>query len=139
MQEFDFHVSHHDSLKDVPAGSSGPGFASITAPVPLVISIWTIDGVDVGWGEIRVTKAWNGAGEDWGLPVEDVGPTKTTKVRTVPLSPYVVAELRGYVEHFGITSGPMSQTRGGKPPTSSNWCRSLKRACTRAEVPVVTP
>lgn len=92
---------------------------------------------DIDWegGQIHVRRAWNGAGQRYGEPGEDIGPTKTVKVRTVPLSSELAALLRGSVPE----NGPLFRTASGKRPTQSNWWRALRRASEKAGVAPTSP
>jgi len=89
---------------------------------------------DEGYGSVHFTTAWNGAGGEWGTPEEDIGPTKTTRHRTVPLTPYVVCCVREYLEFTGLTEGKMFLTRSGKRPSAANWWRALNSSSTKASV-----
>lgn len=93
---------------------------------------------DEGWGTVSVVRSWNGAGDGWGTAAEDVGDVKTFD-RVVPVSPFLVAEVRSYMERFGITSGPLFLNEDGKPPQMTNWRRALANACVKAGVRRLSP
>lgn len=91
-----------------------------------------------GWGSVHIERSWNGAGAGWGAAGEDVGDPKTFE-RTVPVSPFLVAEVRAYIARTGITSGPLFLNANGKPPQMTNWRRALELACAKAEVRRIRP
>ena len=77
-----------------------------------------------GWGSVVVSRTTDGEG--------GFGTTKTNRIRTVPVPPGLVAELRAYGGEQ--PSGQAFLTRTGRIPTLSNWSRALKRACGSAGV-----
>ena len=83
---------------------------------------------DEGWGSVVVSRTTDGQG--------GFGTTKTNRIRTVPVPPDLVAELRAY--GADRPSGQIFLTRTGKVPTLSNWNRAVKRACEAAGVEPMT-
>ena len=98
-----------------------------------------LEGRDIEFarGLIHVHRAWNGAGHRYGGPDEDLGPTKTSTVRDVPLTSELAAILAEVVAVVG--DGPLFRTRSGKRPTQSNWWRALQRAGEKSGVGPVSP
>lgn len=92
--------------------------------------------VDLKALTIRVRQAWVGAGAEWGEDDEAIAEPKTFTERTVPIAAPLAAVLGELGE---LPRGPLFRTRGGKPPTLSNWGRALARAATTAGVPPITP
>jgi integrase len=93
-----------------------------------------------GWGEVRVRRAHIGTSERYTDEDEEVGTPKTSRSRrVVPLPPVTVPLVRAWMEHSGITSGPLFHTAGGKAVASQNWCRSLAAACKKAGVERIVP
>lgn len=56
------------------------------------------------------------------------------KDRTILLPKKLKKKLRTYVNNQGIQSGPIFQTRTGKPLDRSNICHEMKSICEEAEV-----
>ena len=81
-----------------------------------------------GWGSVVVSRTTDGEG--------GFGTTKTNRIRTVPVPPELVAELRAYGGEK--PSGQVFMTRTGRVPTLSNWNRAVKRACAAAGVEPMT-
>ena len=81
-----------------------------------------------GWGSVVISRTTDGEG--------GFGTTKTNRIRTVPVPPELVEELR--VFGGDRPSGQMFLTRTGKVPTLSNWNRAVKRACRSAGVEPMT-
>ena len=104
----------------------------------VVLSVEDFDLPASGWGSVRLNQAWRGAGEQWGKPTENIGRPKTTK-RAVPIPPLLVELTKAWMNHSGITTGPLFLTRSGGRPTSSNYRRALAAAAKRAGVPVPSP
>ena len=118
---------------------SAIGFFIGTRPgetITLEVEDFTFNGDD--WGSVHVVRSWNGAGAGWGEAGEDVGFVKTFE-RTVPVSPFLVAEVRSYMARSGITTGPLFLNADGKPPQMTNWRRALEVACAKAEVRRINP
>jgi integrase len=81
-----------------------------------------------GWGSIRVEKARIGL-VGWSDDPEEIGDPKVERsVRTVPIPPALISELRAWLAFSEIHAGPLFRTRGEKVPLQSNWNRALGRA-----------
>ena len=125
--------SHQPASLMYQAMSWTSGWAALRPQEVVALERADVDLPESGWGTARVRSAWNGCGEMWGTPSENLGPVKTF-YREVPLHPELVAVLRDWSELTGIVSGPLFRTRNGERPTQSNWGRSMKRACARVGV-----
>ncbi len=77
-----------------------------------------------GFGSVRVHRSLTGAGRQWGTEEEDRGDTKTSSERDVPLHPWLVGQLRGFLPE--TCDGQVFATRRGTPITSQNWNRALQ-------------
>jgi integrase len=117
--------------------SSVCGFAGLRPGEAVVLEVADVHLPDIGWGSIRVTKAWSGVdGMKWHSDLEEIAGPKTQRSRrTVPIPPILVAILSNWIEQSGIDSGPLFLTKAGTRPTQSNWLRALRRACERAGWP----
>jgi integrase len=80
------------------------------------------DGLDFAQGIIRVDRSYD-------------GPTKSKRVRWVPMSPQLATSLRAWVLAH---PGELVVTRDGNPITEeTDLAQSVRRACKRAGVPEV--
>lgn len=89
--------------------------------------------VDLKHRLLHVRRAWNGSGAAWGSEDEDLGATKTSVERVVPIAKALLPYLAD------LPAGPLFRTASGHRPTQSNWRRALRGAATRAGVPAPTP
>ncbi len=91
-----------------------------------------------GWGSLTVERARTGL-RGWSDDADEIGTPKTDgrSVRTIPITPLLVAELRQYIAAVGIEDGPLFRTRSGTLP--DNWGRALKNATQRAGVRLLAP
>lgn len=88
---------------------------------------------DLDAERIHVRRAWNGSGGEWGDAAEDLGPTKTSIERYVPITD----ALRPYLGE--LVDGPLFRTATGGRPSQANWRRALRGAAERAGVTAPTP
>lgn len=92
------------------------------------------DDIDLATRRIHVRRAWNGAGREWGSEDEDVGATKTSVERWVPIADVLAGELPS-----PLRAGPFIRTRTGTRPSQTNWRRAIRVAAERAGVVAPTP
>jgi integrase len=91
-----------------------------------------------GWGSLTVQRARTGL-KGWSDDPDEIGTPKTDgrSVRTIPITPLLVEELRQYIAAVGIEDGPLFRTRTGTLP--DNWGRALKNATEKAVVRLMAP
>jgi len=106
------------------------GFSGLRPGEAIALTVEDLRLPEVGWGSIRVQRAWSGViGGMWNDDSENIGEPKTERSRrVVPIPSLLVAELRNWLARTEIQSGPLFMTRNGTRPTQSNWRRALFRA-----------
>lgn len=129
-------ISHQPATHMYRAMTAVGAYAGLRPGEVVALEVKDLVLPDNGWGSISVTKAWVATGTDVNGAI---GKTKTTGEREVPIPPLLVNELRRWLEHAEIQSGPIFRTRNGRRPTQSNWGRVLKRATSLAQTTPVTP
>ena len=137
MTILDAIPSHQPASYLYRALSAVCGFAGLRPGEAVVLEVEDLLLPDIGWGSIRVTRAWSGVdGGKWHSEHEAIaGPKTRRSKRTVPIPPLLVAILIDWIERSSIETGPLFLTRGGLRPTQSNWSRALARACNNADWP----
>jgi integrase len=123
--------SHQPASHLYRALSAVCGYAGLRPGEAVVLEVEDLLLPDVGWGSIRVSRAWSGVdGGKWNSDSEDIAGPKTKRSRrTVPIPPVLVAILTDWMRRSNFTTGPLFLTRKGSRPTQSNWSRALHRAC----------
>ena len=113
------------------------GFAGLCPGDAVVLEVADLHLPDIGWGSIRVTRAWSGVdGAKWHSELEEIAGPKTLRSRrTVPIPPLLVAILVDWLERSEIENGPLFLSKSGTRPTQSNWSRTLRRASEKANWP----
>lgn len=118
------------------------GFAGLRPGEAIALVVEDLTLPDIGWGSIRVQRAWSGVqGGTWNGESEKIGRPKTERSRrVVPIPPLLVKQLNNWLVENDVISGPLFVTRSGTRPTQSNWRRALLRACREASWPhALTP
>lgn len=92
-----------------------------------------VESPESGWGEIRVTQAVVSKKGEIGKP------KARRSVRTIPIHPRLVEEIRNWLEFSGIENGPLFRTRTGHVPGATSWGRSLSKAAAKAGVRPLSP
>lgn len=118
------------------------GFAGLRPGEAIALVVEDLTLPDIGWGSIRVQRAWSGVqGGTWNGESEKIGRPKTERSRrVVPIPPLLVKELNNWLVENDVISGPLFVTRSGTRPTQSNWRRALLRARREASWPhALTP
>lgn len=129
--------SHQPSSVKYQILSAVCAYAGLRPGEAIALQVEDLDLPKKGWGQLTVTRSWNGVGEDWGTEEENQGEPKTYRNRPVPIPPVLVAQLQHWID----TTSPKDSlfVNDGKRPTQSNWNRALKRACETAGVAPLSP
>jgi integrase len=87
--------SHQPASHLYRALSAVCGFAGLRPGEAVVLQVADLHLPDIGWGSIRVTRAWSGVdGTKWHSDLEEIaGPKTQGSRRTVPIPPLLVAIL----------------------------------------------
>jgi integrase len=111
------------------------GFAGLRPGEAVVLEVEDLFLPEIGWGSIRVKRAWSGVdGDRWNSRLEEIAGPKTLRSRrTVPIPQLLVWILAEWMKRADIETGPLFLTRSGSRPTQSNWCRALARASIAVE------
>jgi integrase len=118
------------------------GFAGLRPGEAVVLEVEDLFLPEIGWGSIKVKRAWSGVGGDrWNSQLEVIAGPKTRRSRRiVPIPQLLVQILDEWMKRADIETGPLFLTRSGSRPTQSNWCRALARASHAVEWPnTLTP
>jgi integrase len=115
------------------------GLAGLRPSEVVVLEFEDLTLPETGWGVIRVTKNKVGV-KGWSKDSEEVGTPKTVQSNgDVPIPPVLVGELKSWIDSNSIEKGPLFKSVKGTWPTQGNWRRALIKACTIADVRILTP
>jgi integrase len=131
--------SHQPSSRMYRAMTAIGALAGLRPSEVVALEVEDLNLPEEGWGLLRVERARIGLA-GFSEDSEEIGEPKVElSVRTIPMLPALVRELRLWLEHSGVETGPLFRTRNGRIPTQSNWGRCLSLATKRAGTRSMTP